>query len=1243
MRWNCRGVTNLRRISFNSRIGIIAALATAVVGILLVVITQFNFLGDLVVDQVSDAVHDELNVEIEMSPLTGNPVMGFKGGDVSLVRSGENILTIGKIEINLSLSSLLKNSPRVSTLVIDGLDTDYDSLLKMVPKNKEGQEPKDIPIDKIIFNNIKVSSRWGLFEIDDSSLELRGPSWFAPALKGKFKAIPFSIYGIVKKEAGNWILDGFSVKLDEGTGKISGSVYPFQDFKAEVKDANIQKIASVFPNISRYGVMGTLSANLEVKGEGKDIFTTGEGILKKAVLRKIPLDEVSAKWKYEQGILDITMGESKVFESSLKGTMKLDTRTPGKYLELKAAAKNLRFADWTDKITNEIAENAAMIKGSITLMEADLRGPLNALVGKIEIAPSNVAYNKMKLTSLQGKALFEGKPSGNVVFTALNEGREIRLSGTISFAEGVPVDLKLEAKSLKLEELSKAVKELEQYDIKGAADVSALIRGEISAINVKADITSSSAEIKGIGMLNRIKTSPEYDLSDGSLTLRNTSFLWNGALISASGNMKKPNGDPVLSFSGMIKNASLTKFHDTLEFFKTMDISGDAAGSWTLKGKADSPEIFLKVSAVNGRFSGLDVEKFYTEMAYSSGRLDFRRMEARAGRGRADLKCMVILPVTNQNGRPSSPLKWDVEGRIKEVDLSVLNDLFNAGQDMEGACSGELKVSDDGRGLEWSADLRSDRVRWQQFASEEAQASIKGGPGGIKIEKSTIQFLRGKHNVKGSITPSAEGKSFSDSTLDLTISSENINMYELLRRHLPIVRGVQGLIKSDIKVSGTLGKPLYKGSGTFAPFRYRGFLLPMVDVEFDGSFTDVNISEAKARLQKGDLSAKGRVFLQNGKWNGILDTNGVGIDLRQIGAYLPEQFRERLGGNANFKFSGKGEVDNFSGEGSFSSERMRFLGIRISNVNAPFYISDGYAVMEDVKAKTNGGTVSGGLAMDISKSTWGGNLTVLSADVAPMIKQAFPSLSGSITGKGDLKIRAGGETGRMSTVNAACVLLLRDGEISGFEAVEASKKYTKGKPLLFKTLQSAFTFDEGYLTILPGSQAVAPPGDPVYRYVMLDGLVNNKREMSLFAMGKVNIQALNALLGALQGIINVGMDYTGDLDSSALLQNFLGGVLSGFTRTDFRFVTLNINGNMASPEFSNVKVDKSEQMTSARNLIPKSASDPNDKDYSGRDTVFRLKFEIPVGPGVSYPQESFQGQILEQTLGNILQGINFGN
>ncbi len=56
---------------------------------------------------------------------------------------------------------------------------------------------------------------------------------------------------------------------------------------------------------------------MEIKGEGKDIFTTGEGVLNKAVIAKIPFEDVSAKWKYEEGVLGITLDESKASDHRL--------------------------------------------------------------------------------------------------------------------------------------------------------------------------------------------------------------------------------------------------------------------------------------------------------------------------------------------------------------------------------------------------------------------------------------------------------------------------------------------------------------------------------------------------------------------------------------------------------------------------------------------------------------------------------------------------------------------------------------------------------------------------------------------------------------------------------------------------------------------------------------------------------------------------------------------------------------
>ena len=41
----------------------------------------------------------------------------------------------------------------------------------------------------------------------------------------------------------------------------------------------------------------------------------------------------------------------------------------------------------------------------------------------------------------------------------------------------------------------------------------------------------------------------------------------------------------------------------------------------------------------------------------------------------------------------------------------------------------------------------------------------------------------------------------------------------------------------------------------------------MVDVAFNGSLTDIKVSEAKARLEHGELTANGRIYMENGKWH----------------------------------------------------------------------------------------------------------------------------------------------------------------------------------------------------------------------------------------------------------------------------------------------------------------------------------------------------------------------------------------
>ncbi len=101
-------------------------------------------------------------------------------------------------------------------------------------------------------------------------------------------------------------------------------------------------------------------------------------------------------------------------------------------------------------------------------------------------------------------------------------------------------------------------------------------------------------------------------------------------------------------------------------------------------------------------------------MTYSSGELDFSRMEASDRQGSADLNARLSCLLQARTEEPRLRLSGMLRARSKQVGSSVLNDLFNAGQDMEGLCSGEFRIADDGSGLKWSADSVSG---WCQMAS----------------------------------------------------------------------------------------------------------------------------------------------------------------------------------------------------------------------------------------------------------------------------------------------------------------------------------------------------------------------------------------------------------------------------------------------------------------------------------------------------------------------------------------------
>jgi hypothetical protein len=255
--------------------------------------------------------------------------------------------------------------------------------------------------------------------------------------------------------------------------------------------------------------------------------------------------------------------------------------------------------------------------------------------------------------------------------------------------------------------------------------------------------------------------------------------------------------------------------------------------------------------------------------------------------------------------------------------------------------------------------------------------------------------------------------------------------------------------------------------------------------------------------------------------------------------------------------------------------------------------------------------------------------------MASAFKDLAPDSGGSISGVTNFTMQFSGDSKRTSMQDGSGKLEIFDGEISGFDGAKAVSKLVGGKPLRFRSALFTFTLDGHTIYIIPGSRISAPKEDPVYKYVTLDGNVTMEREVDLSCMGNVNIRALNALAAGLQGVLSATVESGGITDSNELLRNFLGNTITGFSRNEFRDVSLKVSGKPGDIKFSKVSIAAPIKM----DPLPSALKNP---DGYKEERGVKLKVEIPVGPGGDgHPKEGVGDQISGQILDQLIKGLIF--
>jgi hypothetical protein len=439
-----------------------------------------------------------------------------------------------------------------------------------------------------------------------------------------------------------------------------------------------------------------------------------------------------------------------------------------------------------------------------------------------------------------------------------------------------------------------------------------------------------------------------------------------------------------------------------------------------------------------------------------------------------------------------------------------------------------------------------------------------------------------------------------------------------------------------VTFKGNLASPRFSAEGALSSVRAFGLFLPRINFEgVKGDKHRVDFSNIRATAGRGSINANGHIEL-SGDMKSYLSVAGTSVDIRALLTPLEMETRRQVTGALDFNFSGEGPLGSFKGVGHGRIPALSVFGVKATDVKADFSVSDGYAVIEDSSAKLYGGDIMAQVVKDFNSTDWGGRVEIKSADVARAFKDFMPESEGSISGAADFSLRFVGDSRKTNMQDSNGALDVYNGEIAGFEGAKALSEKIGGKPLRFATAHFAFTIDGKTLNIIPGSRVSAPKGDPAYKYVMLDGSVNTDSEISLNCDGDVNLMALNALVSGLQGVLSVAADNDGDFgDSDELLRNFLGSAISGYTKKEFRGVSLKVKGKPGNLVFSDISISSPVKM----DTLPEALKD---KGEGKDDTGLKITLEFPVGPGGDGNSPgSVENQLGGQLLDQIIKGLIF--
>lgn len=1185
-------------------------------------LSRRTFYAELVVEKVGDAL-GQSGYKLGADSVSGNPITGVSCGGVTISSGGVLVAAADRMEISLALPTLLSGNPKLARMDITGLSADLDTVRAHMPPSDPSRKSGPPPIERLAILKSTLRTPWGIARFDDLSAAI-GEAGYDASMKGSLDGRKISLNAKISSTDGPLRLEDFSAEIAGAEIRARGEISPSLGLSCEVRGLEMDSLYEILPEARASTMSGAYGGKFIISGApGGGPEVSGSLSSKSGGIWILPFEDMDLSLRYSGGKLDLDGISSRMFGGEVRGSAALAFGRGAKpEIWLKLSAESLDTRTMTDALP--WMKNFA---GVIDAASCDIRGPLNELGGTAQIRAKTF---KAADFDVSGASIAMGVSGGKTLslsFDGTSYGSPLAGEATVTLAPELNISAHVELSRLSLDDLSKKYPEIKRSGARGETAVSLGISGPPAALVISGSASSQEIQLGEEHSFSGAKA--DFEFSDGALAIKNAAARWRGATITAEGRSNFLRTGPSLDFKGRITGLELASLGDMLPPVRENGAAGTISGSWALGGTANGPALSLDISAPRlGASGGALLRNVKASAGYISSVITISNITGEMGSAAMAAAGHISLASGER------PLEYDIKGSFKHLDPGDIAKIAGVSADISGDLDGDARAWKTGRDPEYRVFFRPSSLRYSNVLDVSAFRGLITLSGGeLRLDNLKTDLNMGYIGLNGKIG-NVMGGNMREMPVDIKASVASADIGRISRLFNPMSHGFQGIVNGSADIRGNLAAPSFTADARLSSVRAFGLFLPVIWLDgFHGDLSKADFPSVRALVGRGTIDASGSIAVKSGDWRGEVKAAGRSVDIRSLMFSLNGDARRAITGSLDFDFEGSGGLDSFSGRGTAKIPSLSVRGVTLTDVRAPFLITDGFVLVEESSAKAYGGTVSAQAAKDLNLSNWGGRLEVASADTASAFRDIMPDSEGTITGVTNLMMRFAGDTRRTSMQDGSGNIEITDGEISGFEGAKAVSKLVRGKPLRFRSASFSFSIDGKTVYILPGSRVSAPSGDPIFKYVMADGSVTMEGETRMSCVGNVNIRALNAFAAGLQGALTSAME--GGATTDDLLQNFLGSAITGFSRNEFRDVSLKVAGKPGEMKFSNVTVANPVR----RDTMPEGLAEPEGAREKDMERV-NIRIEFPVGPGGKGSSgDDIGGQVGGQVLDQAIKGL----